>query len=130
MNHPAISSRFLKSEQFVAARAWAALLCWSAARGAVSVGMLVSALVWLAPWWAAISRPAASGAALVCVAGAVLVRDACRWAGDVLAPPACAPSADLHYREYAAASVPCACGHSAAPADTPARRIHRIRRPT
>lgn len=108
--------------QWVAVRAWGALVFWDLALRAVRVGAVLGVIVALAPVWAAVPRAAALGAALVCLAAAVLARDAFLRLGDALAPTACAPGADLHYREYTPATVSCACGKPAAPDDITARR--------
>ncbi|MGR6998762.1 hypothetical protein ACU686_12630 [Yinghuangia aomiensis] len=59
---------------------------------------------------------------MVVMAAAVLARDGFQRIGNVLAPLACVPRADLHYRTPAPVD-PCACGEAAAP-DTAFRRMN------
>lgn len=120
MHHPT----FLRpeSEPIITARAWAALACWAAARGALHTGVLAAFLAATAPWWAGASRAEACGTAVVFLAAAIVARDICMRAGDAFAPQACSEAADLHYRPFESGPVTCVCGLAAAPEETVARR--------
>ncbi|MEU8139020.1 hypothetical protein [Streptodolium elevatio] len=95
----------LNSPQLTAARAWLAAWFWFAARRTVRLGAFLGAIV-LASAWADAPRATAFGAGVVCLAVGIVARDACQQIGNLLAPPACTPTADLH----SCVPSPCTCG--------------------
>jgi hypothetical protein len=101
-------------KQLVAVRAWLAVVFWTTADTVRRHGTGAGVVIALAPVWAGVPARPALEAAVMVLAVAVLARDSCQRIGNALAPLACVPSADLHYRTPASVD-PCGCGETATP---------------
>ncbi|MGW0664553.1 hypothetical protein [Streptodolium elevatio] len=107
----------LQSPQLTAARAWLAVWFWFVARRTVRLGASLGAVVVLASALVAAPPAPALGAGVVCLAVGIVARDTCQQIGNLLAPPACAPTVDLHYC-VPFSGDPCTCGDTPDPAAT------------